>query len=81
MSDKKQANEEKETKAQAFSRLASRRTQDAVDSINGIAKCANRNNYDYTPEQAARIVDALRTAVRNLEDAFAGNRRKDVFSV
>ena len=55
-----------ETKEQKFARLATKRTQAALQKIRLLGNLTG-SSYAYTPEQAARIVGALRAAVGAVE--------------
>jgi len=60
-----------ETPSQAFRRLAHKRTNKAVKTmqmIGGLTGAA----YASTPEEKAAIVTALQVAVDNIKDVFAG---------
>lgn len=59
-----------ETKAEKFARLGSMRTTKAINAMRGLQKLSNTANYDYTPEQVAKIVDALKTEVEGVFNAF-----------
>lgn len=63
--------EKTETKGEAFVRVASNRTNKAVEAIEKISNTFSPN-YDYTPEQGAKIVAALRAAVDKVENASKG---------
>ena len=58
-----------ETKSQRFQRLATKRTQAALKKIRLLGNLTS-SSYDYTPEQAAKIVSALRAAVGAVEGKF-----------
>ena len=58
-----------ETKEQRFQRLATKRTQAALQKIRLITNLTS-SSYAYTPEQAAKIVGALRAAVETVEAKF-----------
>ena len=58
-----------ETKEQRFQRLAAKRTQAALQKIRLISNLTS-SSYAYTPEQAAKILGALRAAVDALEARF-----------
>ncbi len=58
-----------ETKEQRFQRLATKRTQAALEKIRLITNLTG-SSYGYTPEQAAKIVGALRAAVDIVEAKF-----------
>jgi len=58
-----------ETKEQRFQRLATKRTQAALQKIRLISNLTS-SSYAYTPEQAAKIIGALRAAVDTVEAKF-----------
>ena len=59
-----------ETKEQKFQRLATKRTQAALKKIQLLCNLSG-SSYAYTPEQAAKIVGALRAAVDAVEAKFS----------
>jgi hypothetical protein len=59
-----------ETKEQRFQRLASKRTQAALQKIRLIGNLTS-SSYSYTPDQAAKIIGALRAAVGEVEAKFS----------
>ena len=61
-----------ETKAQKFTRLATSRTNKALDAISNIRGLTNTTNYEYTPDQAAKIMGALEAEMTKLAEAFKG---------
>ena len=68
-----------ETKEQKFQRLATKRTQAALQKIRLITNLTS-SSYAYTPEQAAKIVGSLRAAVDAVEAKFnrvRGSERAD----
>ena len=58
-----------ETKAQKFVRLAEMRTTKAINAVRGIGRLAS-SNYEYTPEQAQKICEALKQEVIELNERF-----------
>ncbi len=58
-----------ETKEQRFQRLATKRTQAALQKIRLLGNLTS-SSYSYTPEQAAKILGALRAAVGEVEAKF-----------
>ncbi len=58
-----------ETKEQRFQRLATKRTQAALQKIRLLGNLTS-SSYGYTPEQASKIVAALRMAVDAVEAKF-----------
>ncbi len=68
MSDEQEA-VQGETKEQKFQRLATKRTQAALQKIRLITNLTS-SSYAYTPEQAAKIIGSLRAAVDAVEAKF-----------
>jgi len=58
-----------ETKEQKFQRLATKRTQAALQKIRLLSNLTS-SSYAYTPEQAAKIIGSLRAAVDAVEARF-----------
>ena len=58
-----------ETKEQKFQRLATKRTQAALQKIRLLSNLTS-SSYAYTPEQAAKILGSLRAAVDAVEAKF-----------
>lgn len=59
-----------ETKAQAFVRLANSRVGKALAAISVVSNLASPN-YEYTPEQADKIIQALTSEIAVLASKFA----------
>jgi len=64
----KTMNEEKRAR---FLRIAERRTTNALEALRKIRSLGNRARYDFAPEHAAQIVDALQARVDEIESALA----------
>ena len=66
-----------ETKEQRFQRLATKRTQAALQKIRLLGNLSG-SSYSYTLEQAQKILDALRAEVDAVEAKLnrAGGRQK-----
>lgn len=58
------------TKAENFKRLAEKRVTECVKKIRLISNLANKNNYEYTEEQAKKIISALENEILNLKKKF-----------
>ena len=58
-----------ETKEQRFQRLATKRTQAALQKIRLLGNLTS-SSYSYTPEEASKIIGALRAAVGAVEAKF-----------
>ena len=48
-----------ETKADVFKRLAGARLMKVLDAMDTLGNCANKHQYEYTDEQAAKIRRAI----------------------
>ena len=69
-------------KAEAFRRVAGRRTNNALKALTALQNCSNRNTYEYTDEQVDKILNAVDTAAENLHNAFrAAKREKSEFTL
>jgi hypothetical protein len=64
-----------------FVELAEARTERALHTIRLLANLANRNNYEYTDADVAKIVNALEGEIRLLKARFRteGARKKASF--
>jgi hypothetical protein len=69
-----QTDKTKETKEAKFKRLANRRVAVALKRLGHIKSLSNRSSYAYTPDQVAKITTVLREALKNVEDAFSGQK-------
>ncbi len=67
-------------KHERFERIASARTNRVIDDIRLLSNCANKNNYSYSPEEAAQIIKAVEEAVRDLKASFATKPSAKTFS-
>lgn len=65
-------NNVEETKSERFIRLAEYRVSKTIKDIKQIGQLANRNNYEWTEEQAQAIVSALDNETQALEEALKG---------
>ena len=60
-----------ETKAEKFQRLAPPRIQKALDAIGLIGNLSAKGNYEYTPDQVAKIKAALDAKVSSVMAGFS----------
>jgi hypothetical protein len=67
-----------ESKKDKFVRLALGRTNKALKAIKQIANLGNARQYEYTPQQGAKIVEYLKIAVNRVEKAFAGQGEQEM---
>ena len=64
-----------ESKEEKFSRLATKRTKNALDKISLLGNLAGPS-YRYTDEQVQKIIVALRQAVDEVEGKFQKRGKK-----
>lgn len=65
-------------KAGNFKRLAGKRVPKAIAAIRSVSKLASKASYEYTDEQAEKVVSALEAEVAALRQQFdAGEVAKD----
>lgn len=69
----------KETKREAFVRLAENRTNSVIKKIQILSNCANPYAYDYTEEDIRKIFSAIEAELRIAKAKFEQTRssRKD----
>lgn len=59
-----------ETPVDRFKRLATGRTNKALDGLQGLTQLANPATYEYTDQQITAIFDAIRTEMDAAEKAL-----------
>ncbi len=67
----------REQDREKFKELAVKRVRRAIKDLRLIGNLANRSNYDYTEEDAKKILKALKTEVANLETRFKNKGAED----
>lgn len=71
-----------ESRDARFRRLANRRMGKALKCIGYLPALANRSQYEYTPAQVAKMMDALNNAIVQVKAAFDGKAKtEDTFCV
>ena len=64
----------KESKHDAFRRLASQRTTAILERLRILGNCANPQLYEYTDDEVQKIFRAIRTELRVVEAKFRNSR-------
>lgn len=64
-------------KAEAFKRVAEKRTRRVLDSLRLLEQCSNRRIYEYTDEEVDKIFREIRAAVRRAEQSYKNNNRRN----
>lgn len=67
---KGKADKPEETKAQKFIRLANMRVPKIIKAIRNVGNLALRAQYEYTPEQSAKLVQMLQDEVNAVKKRF-----------
>ena len=63
-----------ESKAEKFKRIGVPRVKRVLEAVKRLHNIANRSSYEYTEDEAAKIITALRTSVGELEAKFKGQK-------
>jgi hypothetical protein len=66
-----------EDKATRFVKFAERRVPNALRLIKSIANLSNKRYYEYSDEQANKVINALKDAVKELERQFKKKSEKE----
>jgi hypothetical protein len=67
----------KESKREAFLRLAERRTNVILDRIRVLSNCANPYAYEYTEEDVKKIFGAIEQELRVARTKFQQSRKRN----
>ncbi len=62
-------------KRDAFSRLATKRTNTVIEKIRILSNCANPYAYEYTEEDVKRIFSAIEAELRTAKARFTVGKR------
>ncbi|MEM6895385.1 MAG: hypothetical protein AAF554_16940, partial [Bacteroidota bacterium] len=57
-------------------KVASNRVQKTLDTLDSLAKCSNRNNYEYNKEDVDKMISVLRSKLKFVENSFRQNIEK-----
>jgi hypothetical protein len=72
----------KRDRKQKFVMLAEKRVNRLLNDIKLVSNLANRSNYDYSQEQANKIIKAIEAEVKFLKLAFSRNKKtKNAFKL
>ncbi|MCL0092951.1 hypothetical protein M1N92_04755 [Dehalococcoidia bacterium] len=75
------SNTMKQSKVDAFKKIAEKRTMRVLDSLRLLGQCANRRSYEYTDAQVQKIFGEIRRAVRDAEHRFKNDRKNIKFKL
>jgi hypothetical protein len=68
---------EKETKRDAFLRLAERRTNSVLEKIRVLSNCANPYAYEYDDDDVRKIFLAIEKELKTARSKFEQSRRSE----
>lgn len=66
-----------ETKKERFKRLATMRTNAALEKLRLLGNLANKVNYDYDEEDIKKVFSAVESQLREIKLKFSGNKKKE----
>jgi hypothetical protein len=63
-------------KKERFVAIAEKRVNNAIRAINSIGNLSNKRNYSYDEKQVKKIISALRSTVKEVENTFLVPEKK-----
>ena len=66
----------KESKEQAFKRVAGKRAQRILKQLELLGNCGNKHNYEYTEEQVAKLFRNIDAQLQEARNHFNIHRSK-----
>ena len=58
---------------QRFEKVASKRVQNIIDSLNSLSKCSNSYNYEYNKDDIDRMFKEIKINLNRSEASFRSN--------
>jgi hypothetical protein len=69
------------TKSDRFHEVATARTNRLLEDLRILSNCSNKNNYEYTEQEALQMFRAIELEVKNVKAMFLPtSRKRSVFS-
>lgn len=69
------------TKSDRFHEVATARTNRLLEDLRILSNCSNKNNYEYTEEEALEMFRAIETEIKNVKTMFLpSSHKKATFS-
>jgi len=65
-----------ETRSDRFKRLATQRTNAALDKLRLLGNLSNKSNYEYTEEDVNKIFFAIDSQLRIIKSLLLGKKKK-----
>jgi hypothetical protein len=63
-------------KRKRFEKVATKRVQNIIGFINLLGNCSNRNNYEYSEEDVAKMFREINLALKNANKSFETQFKK-----
>ena len=63
----------KSVQRQRFEKVASKRVQNIIDSLNSLSKCSNSYNYEYNKDDIDRMFKEIKFTLNRSESSFRSN--------
>ena len=68
-------------KRKRFEKVATRRVENILKTLDLLSNCSNTYNYEYTPEDVEKIFKALSSRLNNVKTQFISKLDKKDFSL
>lgn len=69
----------KENKEARFKRIASKRTENALEALRKLGNCSNRAIYSYSSEDLHKIFSAIDSELKRIKLLFSGKAKSNKF--
>jgi len=74
--NKNESNIQKSSQRERFEKLAESRVNKALDAMRIVSNLANKNNYEYSEDEAKAIYAALESEARSVRTRFEQEQRR-----
>ena len=64
-------------KSDNFKKLAENRVRKALKLLKLIGNLSNKTHYDYSPQEANKIISVLRAEIKNIKNRFKSKNSSD----
>ncbi|MBU1013937.1 MAG: hypothetical protein KKG99_13120 [Bacteroidetes bacterium] len=59
------------TKRERFETVAAKRVQRVIEDLELLAKCANKNNYEYNRNDVQKMMSVIKIQVRKVDELYS----------
>jgi len=71
--DRDQSHTAKNAKRERFVRIAERRVNRILESLDSLGNCSNRRNYEYSEQDVKKIFNEVEKKIREVKLLFQGS--------